>query len=788
MPHAWRSPARSPGSPRACATEPPPIRPAIADAFVDRAPIDWDALLARVRDPRERAPLEALRRLDGLRGQRATALPPGRDRRVALLRVIAALAASQIVVALAQVASAIWTSGFVPASGSRVFVVIAFAAAGLLLASASARDRRVLLLLATFTLAASAFARPVALGAGDGAIAASLVFRGLFPETFVPAALWQFAVLFPAVQRFTRFDVWARRIAAGVWTVASAIFIVNLIGAYGIAVPLARLLYRDDPGNLFWHLFAIAAVPAFAAIFVRAHRAPPNERRKAVRLGCALAAGAAPLLLMGLARLMLPDVNRWMLSAAGAGRATVDAVTIGALAAMPLMATLAVIVDRPFDLQSVAPSRLRAWLAGSGIRVAEIVHTRSLRPVRRRAWLTAALDQVRGASGVADVRAIVCRELQFGVGAGRVRIEAREDLPAGSALTAMLEESPAPVSLPRDAEPFVLLPARDREWLESNGVVLAAPIRLRDGTLAAVALLGEPRGGGSYDRTDRWFIATLLTGAAAAWEIQDVRPGGEDVAYECGACGRVSAARVCRDCGWAAHAALVPRTLAGKFEIVRRCGAGGMGVVYLARDTALARDVALKTLPIRRSEGVARLRDEARAMATLNHDGLATIYGLEVWRGTPVLVVEYFAGGTLAGVLARGPLSRHEAVGLGIRLAEALAYMHDRGFLHRDVKPSNIGFTADGVAKLLDFGLSDAGGQAAGTPGYLPPEVLSGAPPDAAVDLWGLAVVLLQAIRDHDPGLAAFFARALAPSPADRFQSARDLAAALHQLRGQTRV
>jgi tRNA A-37 threonylcarbamoyl transferase component Bud32 len=571
-----------------------------------------------------------------------------------------------------------------------------------------------------------------------------------------------------------------------VWTVTSAIFLVNLVAAYGIGVPFARLLSRDDPGNLFWDVFAMGAIPALAAIFVRAHRAPPGERQKAVRLGCALAAGAAPLLLMGLARLMLPDVNRWMLSATGGLRGSVDAVTIAALAAMPLMATLAVIHDRPFDLQVMAPSRLRPWLAGSGIRVAEILHTGSLRPVRRRAWLTAALDQVRSASGVDDVGAIVCRELQVGVGAVSVRIHAREDLPAGSALTAMLEESPAPLSLSRDAEPFVLLPAGDREWLEGGDVVLAAPIRRRDGTLAAAALLGERRGGGSYDRTDRWFIATLLTGAAAAWEIQDIRFGDADVAYECDACGRVSAAPGCGECGGASRAALLPRRLAGKFEIVRRHGAGGMGVVYLARDTALARDVALKTLPIRETEGIARLRGEARAMATLNHDGLATIYGLEFWRQTPVLVVEYFAGGTLADVLARGALPRDEVVALGIRLADALAYMHDRGFLHRDVKPSNIGFTADGVAKLLDFGLSDAGGTAAGTPGYLPPEALSGAPPDAAVDLWGLAVVLLQAVGDHDPDLAAFFARALAPSPADRFESARDLAAALHRLRRQT--
>jgi serine/threonine protein kinase len=273
----------------------------------------------------------------------------------------------------------------------------------------------------------------------------------------------------------------------------------------------------------------------------------------------------------------------------------------------------------------------------------------------------------------------------------------------------------------------------------------------------------------------------LLTAAAAAWERTGSGPDDAEAAFECDACGRVSPPATRCGCGGTLRAALLPRRLSGKFEILGRCGTGGMGVVYLARDIALQRDVALKTLPVRRDEAVARLRDEARAMATLNHDALATIYGLELWRRTPVLVVEYCAGGTLAGVIARRSLSRAELLALGIRLTGALVYMHDRGFLHRDVKPSNIGFTADGDAKLLDFGLSDADA-AAGTPGYLPPETLAGAAPDAAIDLWGLAVVLLQAARDHDPALAAFFARALAPARAARFRTARDMRDALQLL------
>jgi len=179
---------------------------------------------------------------------------------------------------------------------------------------------------------------------------------------------------------------------------------------------------------------------------------------------------------------------------------------------------------------------------------------------------------------------------------------------------------------------------------------------------------------------------------------------------------------------------------------------------------------------------VSRLRDEARAMAALNHESLATIYSLELWRRTPVLVVEYFPCGTLADKLARGAMPLADVLALGIRLAEALTYMHARGVLHRDVKPSNIGLTTEGVAKLLDFGLTAECETSAGTPEFLPPEALEGGAPDAALDLWGLSTVLLHACGgggQEPEALIGFFDRALAADPGLRFQSSADLCAAL---------
>ena len=234
----------------------------------------------------------------------------------------------------------------------------------------------------------------------------------------------------------------------------------------------------------------------------------------------------------------------------------------------------------------------------------------------------------------------------------------------------------------------------------------------------------------------------------------------DEAAFECPQCRIVAASSpLSCGCGRAATLAALPYSVADKFRVERRIGSGGMGVVYLARDAVLDREVALKTLPSLRPRAVERLRDEARAMAALNHESLATLYGLEIWRGTPILVVEYFPSGTLASRLSRGPLSPADAVALGIRLARALVYMHARAVLHRDLKPSNIAFTASGDAKLLDFGLAtlssadvddeqrDVGGTSGerfiGTRGYASPEVLRGEPSSPSGDRWALAVVLV---------------------------------------------
>ena len=148
------------------------------------------------------------------------------------------------------------------------------------------------------------------------------------------------------------------------------------------------------------------------------------------------------------------------------------------------------------------------------------------------------------------------------------------------------------------------------------------------------------------------------------------------------------------------------------------------------------------------------LKPEAWAMATVTHPAVAQIHGVESWRGRPFLVVEYLARGTLADRLGRGRVAPSQAVSVADVLADALAALHETGYLHGDVKPSNVGLTANGSPKLLDFGLARGANDAVtrgGTLRYLSPEALSGRPAEEADDVWSLCVILYEMVAGEHP-------------------------------------
>ena len=402
------------------------------------------------------------------------------------------------------------------------------------------------------------------------------------------------------------------------------------------------------------------------------------------------------------------------------------------------------------------------------------------------------------------------------------------------------DKSPMDIDPNNDRSPFRRLPLDEQRWLLDGAFRLLLALPGADGRPVGLLALTQKRSGLEYADEDRQLLAAV--GAATSLALDNLRlrstpdAVAAPAAFECPACTRLSRpdAAACA-CGSPLVVASAPYVLRGVYRLERRIGTGGMGVVYLARDLDLDRPVAVKTLPRVTSGGVARLRAEARAMAAIVHPNLAVVHGIETWRGIPFLVEEYLPGGTLADALAQGPSTVGDALDLGITLADVLACLHDAGIVHRDVKPSNIGFTLAGVVKLLDFGLARLVGAAAaesedsttgdadragsvrssehklvGTPPYMAPEALLGHRPQPAFDLWSLAVVLYESLtgrrpfRGRDAGqivipdgapppsalraecagdVDGYFARAFSPDAASRQPDAKAVRNELQRLR-----
>ncbi|HSO24901.1 MAG TPA: serine/threonine-protein kinase, partial [Chondromyces sp.] len=268
----------------------------------------------------------------------------------------------------------------------------------------------------------------------------------------------------------------------------------------------------------------------------------------------------------------------------------------------------------------------------------------------------------------------------------------------------------------------------------------------------------------------------------------------------------------------------------GRYEIVARIGAGGMGEVYRARDTRLGREVAIKVLPSEFAEDPDRLRRferEARATAALSHPNILAVHDVGTHDGAPYLVEELLQGESLQDRLASGSLAHGEALRIAGEIAKGLAAAHDKGIVHRDLKPGNVFLTRGGTVKVLDFGLAKllpavasteaetvsrsadattALGGVLGTLAYMAPEQARGRPVDQRADVFAFGVVLYEMLTGErpfrgatgtdvvaailkdepaalpaavPPPVAAVVARCLAKDPDLRYQSAGEIRAAL---------
>ncbi|HUL73305.1 MAG TPA: protein kinase, partial [Vicinamibacterales bacterium] len=212
---------------------------------------------------------------------------------------------------------------------------------------------------------------------------------------------------------------------------------------------------------------------------------------------------------------------------------------------------------------------------------------------------------------------------------------------------------------------------------------------------------------------------------------------------------------------------IAPGVSLGPYKILQPLGSGGMGAVYLAYDERLDRRVALKVLTkATGDEATRQLRREARAIARLNHPNIAAVYDVVEHAGDTFIVMEYVDGEPLSTLVTSPPVAIDRALDVGLQLADALAYAHHEGIIHRDIKPGNVMLTRDRKVKVLDLGLarvtsadpfaqtrsaSEPVQSHAGTPAYMAPERLSGQPADARTDVYSAGVVLFELLTGKRP-------------------------------------
>ena len=788
-----------------------------ADAVTLNQDVQWERC-ARLAAPASRGALDNLRTLSRAfasgpaAGHAAPGSPLSGSESYAgpfVRRVLTALVAISAVEVAAALAVLPWAWGDYRREYGDYAVwvtnalVTQTATAGLLLL-AGRRDRRTWLLGAYFLLTATlapldllvAFFWAVPADMADRfvlempASGKLLLYLYFHPYLFAPAFLWAFARECPRIHRRTRLDDLARRmvpisvgVACGIWVACTvsaelasagygteAVFVVfdatfaalslQALAAVGVIALRARTAPADEvrrvvlfaggfslyismetaydvveafsPGswssNYEWSPYALLVdqfrFPGMVLLWysVLAVRVPhPREvvrafyRRLLLRRRLLAALAAAPAVATGLLVASRPE--------RAVGAFVADPLVLSLAAAFGTMLLLAAARERIL-------MRLDAWVVPETTdqRQALAAATAALGQAGSIATIGRTVSRTVNRSWGSPAALLVAGEIETGERDFEARDAALAPLARASSIFHMLERAGGSVRVhPGDATSvFQLLPPDEAAWIVETGADAVVAVVGPGAEVIGVLVVGRR----FDDRIVRSVDVPFLEALAAA-----------------------AAARGC-DCALEYVETDVPVLLAGKYRLTRRLGSGGMGTAYAALDMQLQRDVAVKTLSGMSVARLMALRSEGWAMASVQHQALAQIHGIESWRGRPLLIVEFLAGGTLADRLRHGPIAPPRAVAIIAALADALVALHAAGYLHRDIKPSNIAFTSDGLPKLLDFGLAGATDDTAvtgGTPRYTSPEVLSGRPAGEADDVWSLCVVLYEMVSGRHP-------------------------------------
>lgn len=826
-----------------------------------------------------------------------------------LPRVVAAIAGVQVLVATAAIIANLNAGGSFVLPAFVVGLVAAYSLGATFLLVAGRADGRAEHLGAIFASVASAFALPPArlALADEGGVwsAIAVPLAAIRVEALVPYLLWRFASAFP---RLSGEDPYARFLGLGTratWWVGLALIGANLLS---VAVPdppaPLRLVFRYQPGTLYWLVVMALALPTLVLMPLRDRHASRTEQRRVRVLLFGFAIGASPIVLFSLLDAVGLMENRALFVAS-------TWVVYPSLIAVPFLTAYSVLVDRALDVRLLVRRAMQYALArytligatalpaalivvfvfvNRGTSVADLfsggeaivlvllaltagvtlrVRDRLVAALDRRFFreqydarriLRGLVDEAREAVSASSLARLLVRQLDRAIHPTVVSVllSRRTDgwfVGEQIGVRPLAPDGPLVTSLARTAgvrdlsRSRVPTSAEESAWLTDHGVRLVAPLLGKANALLGVVALGEKRSELPYTAEDRELIGAIASTASVSLENLTLFERGAPMhsmpqkgvepspARECLSCAAVQGTDgdCCRQCKGALRDAQLPAVLAGKFRVVRRLGAGGGGTVYLADDDTLGRRVALKALHTRTVEGSIRLQREARALATSSHPNLAVLFETETWQARTILVLEYLPGGSLAHRLEFGPLDPRRSLRVGCEIAEALSYLHYRGWLHRDVKPSNVGFTEEGTAKLLDFGLVQMMGAAAtgsdvdaadgarpgpaitgpvpGTIPYLSPAAARGEPPTARDDLWGLAVLVCESITGinpfrgttaastlariiegrpiwpppdsfaRTPALEALLRRSLSPDPRDRPERADELRDAFTEIR-----